>query len=294
MTKYWVSLHKPLLVLYSILALLHFFGFLLLCKAKIEIQNQRLLTKNLAIVELLFCLTMMLFHSAKIDENKDWTIQCLNTFFAALSFTEIRMTILHLIADRFLQIFTNIKYTLYMTHEKVLVIMAVHWFTSLVCAIISLSLKVLDAFHGKWIFQGLFCLALDVIILISAKVTYIYFFMTVRKIKQLHANVTGQPRESRVELLKKNFKLPCYIVMTYILFNLSSTIILAFGEDANDQAHHYLLIGISQFFMILGFASDVCIYVFANGKVRILLRSMFKKSNLQSVNRVNDINLNTY
>ena len=178
-----------------------------------------------------------------------------------------------------------------MTHKKMLAIMGVHWFVSVVCAIISLLLCFNGIFDGKWRFQILLCLVLDILILISAIGTYLYFFTTVRKIKRMVENATGQPHESSVELLMKNFKLPCYIVMTYIIFNLSSTVILASAAHTKIKARWQLLINISQFLVIWGFASDVCIYVFADRKVRKLLASKFKRSNVQGSNRISDKNL---
>ena len=287
MGKYLVSLHKAYIALYAVVSILHFLGLLLLCIAKIALPHQRLLTKNLAVVELLFCLNMVISYCTAINTNNNLVIQSLYTFFAALLFTEIRLTMLHIIFDRFLEIYVNIKYPLYMTRTKVLSVMASTWISSMVCATLGLLFKLLRTFDGKWRFQIFFCFALDIVILISAMTTQVYFFITVRKIRGLEVEVTGQPRESRVRLLIKKFKLPCYIVFTYIFFNLTSTIILAFIVYEDNKNKVALLINFSQSLVIVGVASDAFIYVYATGNVRKLLKSMFRRRNLQ-VSSVND------
>lgn len=291
MSTFLVSLHKAYIISYSIVASAHCCGFILLCKAKNNLPNQRLLTKNLAVTEMLFCINIVFSYFAAVNARNNLTVECLYTFFTALLFTEIRLTVLHLIFDRFLEIFTNIKYPLYMTQKKMLCIMVTHWIASTICATASLIIKLLNTHKGKWHFQALFCLVLDILILISAIATQVYFYITVQKIKVLEARITGRFRETRITVMMRKFKVPCYIVLTYIFCNLSSTVIFASLSYAENKETITIFLNFSQSLIIIGFTSDNVIYVFANANVRRLLRSIFKRRSVQASDSVDVTNL---
>ena len=113
------------LVVYLILAILHCVGLILLCKAENKIPNQRLLTKNLAVVEMLFCFNLVVYFSLLLN-GKNAPILKYVTSTDTVFFTEIRLSMLHLIFDRFFEIYTNIKYPVYMPLKKVLLLVAIH------------------------------------------------------------------------------------------------------------------------------------------------------------------------
>ena len=275
MSEILVSLYKPYIASYSTVAILHFLGFLLLCKSKHDLPNQRLLTKNLALVELLFCMNMVTFYSVEISVHSTLTTKCLFVFFTALFFIEIRLTMLHIIFDRFLEIFTNIKYPLYMNHKKIMSLLAMHWFGSAVYAIISSVVRLLGIFQGQWPVQIFFCLILDIIILISAITTYLYFYTKVQKIQRLETSILDPPEDSAMTFLIGKFKQPCYIVLSYIFFNLTSTVMLTCSLHVHSRRQYEILQHFSHVPIIVGCISDASIYVFANRNVRKLLWTMF-------------------
>ena len=125
-------------------------------------------------------------------------------------------------------------------------------------------------------------MVLDITILISFIATYIYFYITVRRLRGMEARDTGQPAESGRNLLIKKFKLPCYIVVTYICFNLTSTIMFTTARFARNAEHTKALKRFGQVPTIVGLTSDAFIYVFVNRNVRKLLCSLCTTRNLFS------------
>ena len=124
------------LVVYAAVAMLHFVGLMLLFKAENEISNQTILTKNLAVVEMLFCVNLVVIHSI-MPSVKDASFLKYFSAIYLLFYTEIRFSMLHMIFDRFLEIYMNIKYPLYMSLKKVLLLVVVHWGVSAVFGIIN-------------------------------------------------------------------------------------------------------------------------------------------------------------
>ena len=270
------------LVVYAVVAMLHFVGLILLFKVENEIPNQTLLTKNLAVAEMLFCLNSVVLFSVLPNVN-DLSVKLylfkILTATDILFYTEIRCSMLHLIFDRFLEIYLNIKYPLYMSPKKVLLLIVVHWGVSVICGIISFVTNFVDNFVD---FTLILSMVLDIMILISFIATYIYFYITVRRLRGLEARDAGQPAESGLDLLIKKFKLPCYIVATYICFNFTSTIMFTTAEHLHNVKDKKTLHKFGLIPTIVGLTSDAFIYVFANRNVRKLLNSFCITRNLFS------------
>ena len=122
---------------YIVVAICHLVGLLLLSRARNDIPNQRLLTKNLAVTELLFCLYAVVGFSVIVGK-KDGGVPIrlfLDAFFYCLFSVELRFSILHIIMDRFAEVFLNIKYPIYMTLNRNLALVVINWSASVLMAI---------------------------------------------------------------------------------------------------------------------------------------------------------------
>ena len=195
---------------------------------------------------------------------------------------------LHIILDRFIEIYSNIKYPLFMTHKRLLALIATNWSLSVLIAIIDTALEAATKSLLIYRVNCVLLLVLDLTILISAITTYIYFYNKAYSIRRLEVNSLGQPEESRLNLLRQKFKQPCYIVMTYIYFNLTGTMLVITSDYVQNVRKSRILFTSFEVLLIVGLTSDAIIYVFANKNVYRLLCSIFRK---QRSSRVGDIEL---
>ena len=108
---------------HSLPTALHMVGILLLYKIKGGVRNQRVITLNLAIAEMLFCLVnvIILIISLMNMSLSSRYIVNLYCLFGPL-FCVIRFAILHIIIDRFLYIWLNIKYPIYLSSRNLKII----------------------------------------------------------------------------------------------------------------------------------------------------------------------------
>ena len=277
---------------YFVVAILHLIGLSLLCKSKSNIPNQRTLTCNLAVVELMSSLIIgtiysLAHYSFALNLSIIYYLHAISTVFV----TEIQLTVLHIIIDRFFEIYTNINYPLFMTKKRLLFIVTLHWFFSAVCAIITFVLVAMGKSKASLQFVSILFLIFDIIITVSGITTYLYFYKTVFHIRELEARCAGQTQVSGISLLREKFKIPCYIVMTYICFNLPRTILLTVSHYVEDQKKSSMLTVLSHALIIIGLTSDVFIYVFADKNVRMLICSIFRKMCRPVSNRVDDTSL---
>ena len=164
----------------SLVVLIHLVGILLLCKSKNELPNQRFLVLNLAVVEMLCgCYMLMIF--SVITSGIEWRVNvlyCVTIFGETLLYTRVRLAVLHIIMDRFMEIYLNIKYPIYVTRKCSISVASLSWIFSATPAATSVIL--LD-FQGrktahKFAIYSLLCL--DILIFSSAIITYMYFYNT--------------------------------------------------------------------------------------------------------------------
>ena len=92
------------------------------------------MTKNLVAVEMVLCLNLVAYFSLLLNGNNAPILKYV-TSADTVVFTEIRHSMLDMIFDRFLEIYTNIEYLTYMPLKKVLLLVAIHWSVSAVCGV---------------------------------------------------------------------------------------------------------------------------------------------------------------
>ena len=172
-----------------------------------------------------------------------------------------------------------------MTHRTITIFVGVHWSTSMLFATMEFSIEVLK---GTTPFSAIAFtfLTLDIIILISFLVTYWYFYSRVKKIRAMESNAVNRPSQNRQTLFFKKFKVPCYIVLTYICFNISSLVLFICSRYTGNKKLTDWLLEISDIPIVTGFVSDACIYILANKDVRRLLISIFRREQIEASNRV--------
>ena len=264
---------------YAFLSFLNAATVLLMWKTKWEHQNQRYLTINLAVTEMICCCYMAIRFSVILADNWTETWVKVDTMISIFLYSEHRLSLLHIIADRFLEIFMNMKYTLYMSSKKLVRTITCLWLFAFVLALTCLLLRLFN--HPDTSLKlGLFTVCgLDVLIILLAVGTYTYFYLKVKKIRR-SVGVTSDWSKQAFSLVWTKFKLPCYISLTYVFFNLISTIMAAkaFYEQVhnhNDKEYKRLMY-IAIVLDLIGFASDIFIYVFVNRNVRKQLFTTLK------------------
>ena len=219
---------------FSIPTVLHIIGIFLLYKAKGGLKNQRIITLNLAIAEMLICLLNVIILITSLVKNLMTSryIIILHCLYASL-FLTIRFAMLHIIIDRFLDIWLNIKYPIYMSSKNLRRIIIVQWIFGFVFSSCFVLLYWFDYIHHHSFATIRFCM--DIIILISALFTFTYLFVKVKNIVQENAN---QGREqNRASSIWFRFKIPVAMVTTFILFNISGSICFSLLTTCMEELH---------------------------------------------------------
>ena len=254
---------KIYLVGFTLAGILHLIGFLILYKVKDNLTNQRIITMNLAVTEMVSSWYQVILFAVLIngDMTPKWLLP--DTFLTVIFHSIIRMIVILIIADRFLDIYLNLKYPIYMDKTRLIVITVILWILSAMFAssmVLTIHFGVGPILVEKIL--GYTFLALDIVITLFAILTYTYLYLCVKKMSEWD-NSSGVNRNgSRKKAIYHKFKVPCLMVASYLIFNVSGTILKTSVAFMSVGEQTWLLVfGISNILVICGWISDAFIYV---------------------------------
>ena len=252
---------------HSLPAALHMVGIALLYKSRGELPNQRTITLNLAVAEMLFCLLNVINSSVYLAASPvrvtlpyHATTQCLFAFLHC----EIRVAMLHIIIDRFLCIWWNIKYPIYMSKRKLRIMIVFQWIGSFVFTVPIMLLTVFNA-SGQGS-AGTASFYFDLVILIVAVLNFLYIFFKVKGI--VHENSSQGREQNKTPSVWFKVKVPMFMVITFIIFNVSGSIWYFLDPEVVITGHNF----VHTLLRTSGWCSDALIYVLFQKRVRHLLK----------------------
>ena len=261
---------------YSLSTILHSIGLYLLISTKGLLENQRIVTINLAVSELcssVYQVIMKIIENHSGDEH-DLSAFLIDACFSILLFSNIRFVFIHLLLDRFLDIHLNIKYTVYFTKARLIMIVCGVWTFCAVFAItMTLICKYVTGFSFLKQFFGFTFFLLDVLIVVLAVITYSYMFMKVNQI--MRSEMIHFPAASRARARKttrQKFMIPCLMVLTYVLLNVTAEVIIMIEKHVNNRKSWNYAHNVAHLLIILGWISDSVIYIFAQRGIRKKLK----------------------
>ena len=266
---------------YTLLAVLHGVGIVLLYKAKRDLPNQRVITLNLAVAEFLFCVSRaILYILVLIGLQKILPYVILN-FPSFIFFLAIRFAIFHIIVDRFLNIWLNIKYPILINTKSLIKAIICQWILSSFLSAVLGSAMMLQAISSKIL--KFTRLAIDIIIVVAAGLTFVYLFMRVKNVVYGQTTVQRQQNRSRPSRPSRriwlNLKIPILMVSTYMIFNTSSSVLWFYLYNIENPKFNPIPTYYTSPLVLdlCGWCSDGIIYIFLQKRVRHLLVSSFRK-----------------
>ena len=114
---------------------------------------------------------------------------------------------------------------------------------------------------------------LDVLVIVISIIINVYFFRKLKSMIRPTSSINIRENGSRI-LFK--LKIPCLMVLTFIIFNASATILIFLGEMMDLTEQLKLVFNI---FDMVGWCSDALIYILLQRRVRQMLVSICKGGN---------------
>ena len=272
---------KVITIIFSgITAVSHMVGVAVLFKLKVEL-NQSVIIVNLAVIECIMCLN---FSTLSLLESQIPYMSI--SMFSTLG---IRMIMLVLVCDRFLEIYLNITYCVIVTRQRVFKLICMMWIIS---GIYGLAQGMIVRFgdpktaFGKAFYVHNYILSgIDTIFTIAAAVTYSYFYCKIRSIRK---EDKAQRKKENTKCNQRghcfNYKIPFVIISTYLTFNLTATVLFQvrrhklWDSEETSCTSCELLLDLARFSQIAGALSDSIVYIVLQDSVK----NFFKRKILPS------------
>ena len=267
---------------YGVAVVIHLLGLLLMSRVKFKPLNQRILIIHLAFVELLFNLYQLHVYIfwMKYRWDPDSTSGLVDRFFFLFLATANKLIMIYLICDRLLDIHLHLRYPIYFTEQRVKNINIVIWlFSAMYALIMTVLIKVKIGGGTLLLVCYLFYLGKDLVIVISALVTYGYLYMKVRHFRAIDNSHRNLEMKSKIRVSNRSkFLLPCLIIATYLVFNITAIVMYLYKTHLLQKGLAKSLVSeISHWFWIFGHISDGVLYIFLQKDVKKKLISIFGK-----------------
>ena len=228
----------------------------------------------LCIVELAFSVDSITLALLNILDIKHF----INQFFKCFNFTLLYpmynfiMTLITI--DRLLEFKLNIKYPLYFSPKMTLLAIITLFIASLIVFVYVFVSDMLNSWNYPKIFLLYLYVPVEGLNLILACFTYYAIFLKIQsnraKRKEIRRVVNNNIQS---ETMFKIF-VPCFIILTYILFNLIPSIILTI-ETYYFPGQGTIIMYITILLYSLGWLSDPLVYIFSLKSVRMKLRRLY-------------------
>ena len=202
---------------YAIPAILHSIGIILLYKSKGELPNQRLVTLNLAVSEMLYCWLSVIHYAIVLQSSLTTSkyYQAIYVFFHTTLFATIRFTMFHIIIDRYFDIRLNLKYLVYLNKKILIRIIIFQWVLAIFITLLSIALlyyKVVSPYTFRYA-TIIVTLCIDIIIIITAFSTFTYLFI---KVKSALYGTTQQGGRTKSPMVWIKLRIPISMALTYV------------------------------------------------------------------------------
>ena len=257
--------------IYVLATVSHMVGIVLLVRLRDHL-NQILIIKNLVTMEIIASLnyTISLFRKVLVTK----VLKVPNMALTVFSELGIRLFMVGILADRFLEIYLNIKYPVIITRGRVFKLICLVWVTSGIYGLghtISAALE--ESTSSSWYIHNYVNGVADVIFTISATITYSYFYL---KIKEIRSKDTAQGCNG-VSNRHFNYKIPFMIVGTFLTFNVTSDILFQICQYKITHCEGCctscgLFEPFAYVFQASGYLADAVIYVAMQKNIKTFFR----------------------
>ena len=270
-------------------AVFHAIGIIVMCCLKKKL-NQKNILLSLSISEILYCLYGVLWPVKTLKVPR----QSLNMFCTLSN----KLLMLTLLGDRFLEIYLNLLYPIVITRERLVRVLSSVWTVAgLYGLVVGIVVNIDNShYYHAYSVHNYIVLVLDTVFTLSAICTYGYFFSKIRDINRKAANrSTGSNGKcSR----KFNFKIPFSIIATFLIFNVTSTILFQTkiylkGKYSilDEKCAPCQFLGDAAYLLIiLGFLSDSILYIIMQRPIRrFIRRKVWPLSNVRGATKMQSL-----
>jgi hypothetical protein len=250
------------LAIFSVISiLLHVLGIYFLHQPNSLETNQTLYLIHMSILEISFVVWQNITIYVKVFVNNSAIHEYIHLSWCAVGFSWNNLLIM-LTFDRFLQVYLNLTYGLYISERKAKIIIL---FSYLVGICFGLLLTVINIIHHTAlnIVRLYFYPMYGAIVIIMFALTYGYIYNRIRRGRSSQRVQSTNHREHRQ---RRGIFAPFWIIVTYIISIVipTATFILAYHTLKSEKYMPYIY----RLFWVVNFTADALIYILFNESIK--------------------------
>ncbi|XP_057310237.1 probable G-protein coupled receptor 34 [Hydractinia symbiolongicarpus] len=244
---------------------LNAFGIYCLVKYQQCSNKHNVLLINLSLIEIIKCTIYLLYLPIiSVDMSVNVLFHVIVQFLLEMTSIAFGLTLVFILADRFLCVFLHIKYKQKVTMFRLKVACLLCWFVGILATspilILHTYLKViLNVYHLK------VSPVISIFLLLLTICVYTYITYKIKLSRQCF-HVPQSHKEQRM-INKKQFIIPCIIIMSFILC-VGVPNMLHFVSNSYATEHADVINKIGELLWIINFTSDPVVYIFLNKNIR--------------------------
>ena len=244
----------------------HVIGIYLLKQPNQLEDNQKLYLIHMSIIEIMFSIIQFILLNLKVFLTDVIYFQYTSFISHAVGFSWSNVLIM-LTFDRFLHVYLNIKYQLYVT-KKITKLIILFSYLLGICFVVAILLCVNITFHDKRHILRVYLYPIYAVFLIAVfAFTYIYIYWRIR-VGRATDRVQSRNHRQQSQQHKSSF-VPFWILVTFILFivvpSASYVLVEHIFQVRHFESYMYQIVST---FWIVGFTSDALIYILFHQSIK--------------------------
>lgn len=293
----WIVVYSYIVITVQLLTVIcHSCGFYLLkcLRRQGHTDVQIILVMNLSVTEILLNMSYIILFVLKISVtmNSMKSISDIVHYIDIISAVFVNfnyyMTMIYIALNKMLQVFLNIKYSLFCRTSNVKYLLAATWLTSLSLCSIVLGADTIEGFNFHKTVKY-FYTSFDFLFIAIFVVSHTYIFSQYRHACSMppHCSTTRNRNHKRKKqgvwktFRASRFYLSCVLIITFTFLTIIPKLVALFVFPYIKNDHVTIACGILiGLFYHVSFLVDALIYVFMDRAVWLLLRKKMKKSGL--------------
>ena len=251
-------------------------GLGLLIRFKRGTSNQVPIFLSLATTETLYCFngfTCSVLRGMEVKKRNLIFCKLGISFFALMA---NRLIMIYLVVDRFLEVFLHMRYPTVFNKKRARYTLASIWIISAIYGVAAGIYRLrVNGINAMYTIHNYASFVLDIIFVLTAVSVYVYFYIKVRNFQQnclvVGPHLANESTSNRFSVRNAKFIIPFLIVVSYLLFNVSATILFkvwSYGDRVHTRKKRSYMLLVIRIMYNLGFICDSILYIFLQKKIR--------------------------
>ena len=228
-----VALIYTNVVLFGIGGTFHAIGLIVLSKVRVgaTYENQKLILQNLAVVELLLSISMLVARIVQLNVLYEGTVKLIMYTVTGFPYLALPSLLMYMLLDRIFAVYFHVRYLVIFTRKLVKIILTTIWILAATITLLAtLSAEIYSSVNQVTRRLEIYNLTGDLLIFMFFVVHFSYLAYKVKQIKDRDRKLCILKTVKKKSSYGNKHLTPMLMILTYVMFKMSGQVILTITE----------------------------------------------------------------